>query len=82
MLGSPYTEVMIGGDGSYGGAPGKGAVKVGDAYWVSFLVSILGNHRVVPRQRIGRLGSQAVFRGMTSSVATDADPLPHATSSR
>ena len=43
ILGSPYTEVMIGGVGSYGGAPGNGVVKVGDAYWASLLVSVPGN---------------------------------------
>lgn len=43
VLGDPYTEVMVSGVGSYGGAPGNGVVKVGDAYWVSLLVSIPGN---------------------------------------
>jgi len=43
VLGEPYTEVMIGGVGSYGGAPGNGVVKVNDPYWVSLLVSIPGN---------------------------------------
>src|SRR5688572_5860367 len=43
VLGEPYTEVMVSGVGSYGGAPGGGAVHVNDPYWVSLLVSIPGN---------------------------------------
>lgn len=43
ILGESYTEVMVSGIGSYGGAPGGGVVKVGDAYWVSLLVAIPGN---------------------------------------
>ncbi len=43
VLGSPYTEVMVSGVGSYGGAPGNGVVKVNDPYWVALMVAIPGN---------------------------------------
>ena len=43
VLGSPYTEVMVSGVGSYGGAPGNGVVKVNDPYWVELMVAIPGN---------------------------------------
>lgn len=43
ILGSPYTEVMVSGIASYGGAASGGVPKVGERYWTSFLVSIPGN---------------------------------------
>lgn len=41
VLGSPYSEVMVSGIGSYGGT--AGVVKIGDAFWTSVLVAIPGN---------------------------------------
>jgi len=43
IIGSAYTEIMVSGIASYGGAPGGSVPKVGDQYWTSFLVSIPGN---------------------------------------
>ena len=43
VIGNPYTEVMVSGVGSYGGAPGNDVPRVGQPYWVSLLVSIPGN---------------------------------------
>jgi hypothetical protein len=43
ILGSAYTEVMVAGNASYGGAPNGGVPKVNDPYWTAFLISIPGN---------------------------------------
>ncbi|MBI5310890.1 MAG: hypothetical protein HZB14_07705 [Actinobacteria bacterium] len=42
ILGAPYSETMVSAIAGYGGAPGGGAVKVGDAYWAKLLISIPG----------------------------------------
>jgi hypothetical protein len=41
VLGNPYTEIMINGNGSYGGR--NGVVKVGDEYWTGILIGVPGN---------------------------------------
>ncbi|MDO8210860.1 hypothetical protein [Conexibacter sp. CPCC 206217] len=41
VLGSPGTEIMVSGIGSYGGR--QGVIKVGDQYWTSLLVAVPGN---------------------------------------
>jgi hypothetical protein len=43
VLGEPYTEIMISGVGSYGGAPGGGVVNVNENYYAELLVAIPGN---------------------------------------
>lgn len=43
VIGNPYSEVMVAGVGSYGGAPGGDVPRVGQPYWVSLLVSIPGD---------------------------------------
>ena len=43
IIGNSYTEVMVSGIASYGGAASGGIPKVGEPYWTAFLVSIPGN---------------------------------------
>jgi hypothetical protein len=43
ILGSSYTEVMVAGNASYGGAPSGGIPKTNEPYWTAFLLSIPGN---------------------------------------
>jgi hypothetical protein len=43
ILGEPYTEVMVSGVASYGGAPNGGLPRVGQGYWTSLLLSVPGN---------------------------------------
>ena len=43
IIGNSYTEIMVSGIASYGGAPSGGIPKVGEPYWTAFLVSIPGN---------------------------------------
>ena len=42
ILGEPYTEVMVSGIGSYGGAPNGDLPRVGTGYWTSLLLSVPG----------------------------------------
>lgn len=42
ILGEPYTEVMVSGIGSYGGAANGGLPRVGQGYWTSLLLSVPG----------------------------------------
>ena len=43
ILGEPYTEVMVSGYSSYGGAPNGGLPRVGQGYYTSLLLAIPGN---------------------------------------
>lgn len=41
VVGSPYSEIMVSGIGTYGGT--SGVVKVGQQYWTSVLLAVPGN---------------------------------------
>jgi hypothetical protein len=43
IIGNAYTEIMVSGIASYGGAPNGGVPRVNDPYWTAMLVSIPGN---------------------------------------
>ncbi len=43
ILGEPYTEVMVSGIASYGGAANGGLPRVGQGYYTSLLLSVPGN---------------------------------------
>ena len=43
ILGEPYTEVMVSGYSSYGGAPNGGLPRVGQGYYTSLLLAVPGN---------------------------------------
>jgi hypothetical protein len=66
IIGNPYTEVMVSGVGSYGGAPGNDVPRVGQPYWVDLLVSIPGNPCGT--------GSSSVATDLVMPAGTSYDP--------
>ncbi len=66
IIGGSYSETMVNGFSSYGGAPGGGVVRIGDKYWASITVGIPGNQ--CPN------GSDIVVTDLVLPPGTSYDP--------
>lgn len=66
ILGGSYSETMVSGSSAYGGAPGGGVVRVGDKYWASIMIGIVGNQ--CPN------GSDIVVADLVMPPGTGYDP--------